>query len=107
MTSINLKVKKGELVALVGTVGCGKSSLVSALLGQMVKMNGRVNVLVSVSVLAHVLVLYTDLYCIRTVQYLINNDINETNWLCMNLFYSIEQENRVRGAVCVDSERLS
>jgi ABC-type transport system involved in cytochrome bd biosynthesis fused ATPase/permease subunit len=39
-------VKKGELVAIVGAVGCGKSSLVGALLGEMVKTGGSVNVLV-------------------------------------------------------------
>lgn len=40
--SINLKVKKGSLVAIVGQVGCGKSSLISALLGGMEKLNGNV-----------------------------------------------------------------
>ena len=41
-SSINLTVKPGELVAVVGQVGAGKSSLVSALLGEMEKMNGYV-----------------------------------------------------------------
>lgn len=41
---IDLKVKKGELIAIVGAVGSGKSSLVAALMGEMVKLNGRVNV---------------------------------------------------------------
>ncbi len=40
--SINLTVKPGELVAVVGQVGAGKSSLVSALLGEMEKMNGDI-----------------------------------------------------------------
>ena len=40
--SINLTVKPGELVAVVGQVGAGKSSLVSALLGEMEKINGYV-----------------------------------------------------------------
>ena len=40
--SINLTVKPGELVAVVGQVGAGKSSLVSALLGDMEKTNGDV-----------------------------------------------------------------
>jgi ABC-type multidrug transport system fused ATPase/permease subunit len=45
--SINLKVSEGELIAVVGTVGSGKSSLISALLGEMDKLQGKVNVKVS------------------------------------------------------------
>ena len=44
LNRIDLKVKKGELVAVVGAVGSGKSSLVAALLGETVKVNGNVNV---------------------------------------------------------------
>ena len=46
-SSINLHIKPGELVAVVGHVGAGKSSLVSALLGEMEKMNGHVALRVS------------------------------------------------------------
>eukprot|EP00026_Physarum_polycephalum_P000614 Phypoly_transcript_00615.p1 GENE.Phypoly_transcript_00615~~Phypoly_transcript_00615.p1 ORF type:complete len:1444 (+),score=207.64 Phypoly_transcript_00615:19-4350(+) len=42
LSEINFTVKKGELVAVVGTVGSGKSSLMSALLGEMHKTGGRV-----------------------------------------------------------------
>ena len=42
----NLKVKIGELIAVVGPVGTGKSSLLSAILGQIEKRSGSVNVLV-------------------------------------------------------------
>lgn len=45
--SINLSIKDGSLVAVVGQVGSGKSSLVSAMLGEMEKRRGRVNVRVS------------------------------------------------------------
>lgn len=44
LKNINMRVKKKELVAVVGPVGCGKSSLVSALLGEMEKLEGQVNV---------------------------------------------------------------
>lgn len=33
LSSLQLAIKKGELVAVVGPVGCGKSSLCNALLG--------------------------------------------------------------------------
>lgn len=39
-SSINWLVPSGSLVAIVGQVGCGKSSLVSALLGEMEKLSG-------------------------------------------------------------------
>ena len=41
---MNLSVKSGELVAVVGKVGSGKSSLLHALLGETVKVEGSVNV---------------------------------------------------------------
>ncbi|KAI1286881.1 ATP-binding cassette sub-family C member 3 [Halotydeus destructor] len=44
LRNVNLKIKKKKLVAVVGTVGSGKSSLVSALLGEMEKIRGEVNV---------------------------------------------------------------
>lgn len=44
LKNINLNVKKGSLTAIVGTVGCGKTSLISALLGEMEKIKGKVNV---------------------------------------------------------------
>ncbi|XP_011636992.1 multidrug resistance-associated protein 1 isoform X1 [Pogonomyrmex barbatus] len=43
LRNINFHVEQGQLIAIVGTVGSGKSSLLSALLGEMDKLNGRVN----------------------------------------------------------------
>ncbi|EGZ10657.1 multidrug resistance protein ABC superfamily [Phytophthora sojae] len=42
LRNINLQVKSGDFVVLHGSVGCGKSSLCSALLGEMVKHSGTV-----------------------------------------------------------------
>ncbi|KAG1453512.1 hypothetical protein G6F56_007556 [Rhizopus delemar] len=42
LKDIELNIKKGELTAVVGKVGSGKSSLISALLGDTVKMDGDV-----------------------------------------------------------------
>ena len=37
LSNINLKIKKGEIVAVVGKIGSGKSSLLSAILGRYYK----------------------------------------------------------------------
>ena len=42
LSDINLKIKKGSLVGVVGAVGTGKSSLCSAILGEMNKTAGSV-----------------------------------------------------------------
>jgi ABC-type multidrug transport system fused ATPase/permease subunit len=43
--NLNFEVKKAKLVAIVGKVGCGKSSLLSATLGEMHKLNyGTINI---------------------------------------------------------------
>lgn len=42
LESINFQIKKGQLVAIVGPVGCGKSSLLSAILGEMHMQAGEV-----------------------------------------------------------------
>ncbi|XP_022091453.1 multidrug resistance-associated protein 1-like isoform X2 [Acanthaster planci] len=44
LKNINVDIQPGSLVAVVGQVGCGKSSLLSALLGEMEKTGGAVNV---------------------------------------------------------------
>lgn len=42
LTNIDLEIKKKSLVAIVGPVGSGKSSLISAILGEMEKSSGKV-----------------------------------------------------------------
>lgn len=49
LKNINLQVKKNNLAAVVGTVGAGKSSVISALLGEMEKLSGRVNTVGSIA----------------------------------------------------------
>ncbi|XP_051926933.1 ATP-binding cassette sub-family C member 3-like isoform X2 [Hippocampus zosterae] len=46
---INVLVPHGSLLAVVGHVGCGKSSLISALLGEMEKLEGDVSIRGSVA----------------------------------------------------------
>ena len=48
--SVNLKMDHGKLVAVVGQVGSGKSSLISAMLGELKKLDGHVNVQVKTNV---------------------------------------------------------
>ena len=56
--SINIRMKKGSLVAVVGQVGCGKSSLLSALLGEMERSDGQV--IKNVRILLYVNIKYDD-----------------------------------------------
>ncbi len=42
LTGVNLQVKRGVRVAVCGTVGSGKSSLLSCILGEIPKISGTV-----------------------------------------------------------------
>lgn len=42
LKNISMKIKKGQLTAIVGTVGSGKSSLLASVLGEMHKISGEV-----------------------------------------------------------------
>uniref|UniRef100_T1K4Y0 ABC-type glutathione-S-conjugate transporter n=1 Tax=Tetranychus urticae TaxID=32264 RepID=T1K4Y0_TETUR len=44
LKNINMSVKTGSFVAIIGSVGSGKSSLLSAILGEMEKVKGRINI---------------------------------------------------------------
>ncbi|XP_076444665.1 multidrug resistance-associated protein 1-like [Babylonia areolata] len=49
LSRINLEVERGSLVAVVGQVGVGKSSLLSAILGEMETVHGCVNITGSIA----------------------------------------------------------
>ena len=49
LRNVSLSVRQGELIALVGVVGSGKSSLLSAMLGELNKTSGEMSVNVSVT----------------------------------------------------------
>ena len=44
LTGVNFEAMAGSLTMVVGSVGSGKSSLLSALIGQMERINGTVAV---------------------------------------------------------------
>ncbi|CAC5415770.1 unnamed protein product [Mytilus coruscus] len=44
LKELSIEIPDGSLVAVVGQVGCGKSSLLSAILGEMDTISGKVNV---------------------------------------------------------------
>ncbi|KAG0219752.1 Multidrug resistance-associated protein 1 [Mortierella sp. NVP41] len=54
LTNINLTVPQGTLTAIVGRVGQGKSSLMSAMIGEMYKRQGRIVVSGSVAYVSQV-----------------------------------------------------
>lgn len=47
LKDINFEIKKGELAAIVGTVGSGKSSLLAAVLGELHKSSGKVFIILA------------------------------------------------------------
>ncbi|KAK3559875.1 hypothetical protein QTP86_026191, partial [Hemibagrus guttatus] len=49
LQNINVMVPQGSLLAVVGHVGCGKTSLLSALLGEMEKVDGHISIKGSVA----------------------------------------------------------
>ena len=53
MKDVNLDIKPGSLTAIVGTVGTGKSSLISACLGEIEKVVGSYPGIKHVFVLVH------------------------------------------------------
>ena len=52
LKDLNLNIKKGDLVAVVGKIGSGKSSLLSSILGEMVGVSGDVKTSGSVAYVA-------------------------------------------------------
>lgn len=44
LRDINLRIKKGSLVAIIGSVASGKSSLLHAILGEMERISGKIEI---------------------------------------------------------------
>eukprot|EP01039_Chlorochromonas_danica_P003955 gene3955-4327_t len=44
LRDLNISIRRGELVAVVGPVGCGKSSFLNSLLGEMNLLSGEVHI---------------------------------------------------------------
>ncbi|KAH9852113.1 metal resistance protein YCF1 [Lenzites betulinus] len=49
LEDINVTVRKGELVGILGRVGAGKTSLLSAIIGEMLRTDGEVKIVGSIS----------------------------------------------------------
>ena len=49
--NINFLAKPGEMVAIVGEIGSGKSTFVNALLGETIKIEGSVKISGKISVI--------------------------------------------------------
>lgn len=64
--SVSLDVDEGRLVAVVGAVGSGKTSLISALLGEMHNVKGHINIKVIQQTLHCI---YSDLPCSQSVKF--------------------------------------
>eukprot|EP01084_Bolivina_argentea_P172603 298999_1 len=43
LKNVNLKINKGKLIGIIGTVGSGKTSLFEAIIGEMECINGNIN----------------------------------------------------------------
>jgi len=52
-----VSVGSGQLIAVVGMVGCGKSSLLSAMLGEMEKVKGSVNLKVNLTTGRYIIII--------------------------------------------------
>jgi ATP-binding cassette subfamily C (CFTR/MRP) protein 1 len=49
LSGLNFEIKRGELIGVVGPVGCGKSSFLYSILGELLKIEGEVKVRGSVA----------------------------------------------------------
>ena len=83
---MSFEIPKGLLIAVVGPVGCGKSSLISAILGEMNKNCGTVNMqvrklfLFTLLTTVEILVLISIIVYTNNIQYLLIQDkLNKSN----------------------------
>ncbi|CAL1528365.1 unnamed protein product [Lymnaea stagnalis] len=77
LKQIMLEVPKGSLVAVVGMVGCGKSSLLSAILGEMVVQKGVVQKQGSIAYIPQEAWIQNDTLCNNI---LFGSDLNEEKY---------------------------
>lgn len=75
---IDLKIPRGKLTAVVGAVGAGKSSLLSAILGNIPKVNGRVKVdITEISTKIHVYEVYGSLAYVAQAAWIQNASLRD------------------------------
>lgn len=60
LQAINVSIKRGQLVMVLGSTGSGKSSLLAAMLGEMVRLRGQVAVASNVAFAAQSAWIYND-----------------------------------------------
>jgi ATP-binding cassette subfamily C (CFTR/MRP) protein 5 len=60
LKNINLEIKRGSLLGVSGSVGSGKSSLISSILGELVKTKGKMLIRGSVAVVPQQAWIYSD-----------------------------------------------
>lgn len=88
LKDINLKIRPGRLTAIVGSVASGKSSLLSAVLGDM-KYSGEV-------------IVRGDIAYAPQVAWILNGTLREN--ICFGLPYNAEKYNKVLRACCLNAD---
>lgn len=89
---INMKLKIGALVAVVGNVGSGKSSLLSAMLGEMERRRGYVSIKVIIKMFIITCYLIDVWICFNHILGEIKLLIMYSNSFCLLMLLIIETE---------------
>ena len=88
--SINLDFPEGKLTAVVGTVGSGKSSLLSAIMGEMIRVRGKVKVKVSFEYIVYLVCLIKYYWCrCHSMHFLIKimSSCEKSSYICKIVYY--------------------